>query len=114
LPPMPTSAQTHQQTTRDLKSPGGRSCPSHHPLRNQRCFIHNPPVGEHHTKRENREKPKLTTPDSPNGFKDNTHTHAPRDTRACPHHPAAPRHVAHRMRTHFNPQQWLLCHMGMY
>jgi hypothetical protein len=28
----------------------------------------------------------LTTPDSPKGFNDNTHTQAPRDTRACPSH----------------------------
>jgi hypothetical protein len=41
-------------------------------------------------------------PDSPKGFKDNTHTQAPRDTRACPPHPTALWPVAHRMR-HAHP-----------
>merc|ERR1719329_1519113 len=64
-----------------IRHPPRGPCPSHYSLRNQRCFAHNPLRGST-TQR------KLTTPDkSPRGFKDKTHTHTPRDTRACPHHP---------------------------
>jgi hypothetical protein len=53
------------------------------------------------------------------GFKDNNHTPKSHATPA-PAHPALEPHptplwpVAHRMRTHFHPEQLLYCHMDLY
>jgi hypothetical protein len=55
-------------------------CPSRHPFRNQLCFAHNPLRGG-----TTQRKP--TTPGSPKGFKDNTHT-PKRHATPMPAHPA--------------------------
>ena len=57
-----------------------RTCPSHHPLRNQRCFAHNPLRGST-TQR------KLTAPGSQKKFKDNTYK---RLVRPVPAHTTPP------------------------
>ena len=74
---MPTPMQTHQQTIHDLTSTEGLVPLSHHPLRNQRCFAHNPLRGST-TQR------KLTTPDSPKRLQ-RQHTHKRHATPAPAH-----------------------------
>jgi hypothetical protein len=96
-PILPVEIKTDKRGHAPIKgrghSPAGRSRTpeSKHIMR--RCYLLN-------SFDCNTTQRKLTTPDSQKGFKDNIHTQAPRDTRACP---PPPHHTLTCCKPHAHP-----------